>query len=147
MADWIMAVGEALAPVMEQLYIELHAGPFLLVDETTVQVLGEENRSDTSLSYMWCAYGGDPDRPAVVYRYAPSRSTKEAHAIVDSYSGIMQTDGYEAYDRLARDRDDLIHAACWADADIARRIGERMHGASLLMPKVPARKPVRPSTP
>lgn len=116
MADWIMAVGEALAPVMKQLYIELRAGPILLVDETTVQVLGEENRSDTSLSYMWCAYGGDPDRPVVVYRYAPSRSTAEAEAIVDSYSGIMQTDGYEAYDRLTRDRDDLIHAGCWAHA-------------------------------
>ncbi len=116
MADWILAVGEALAPVMEQLYIELRAGPILLVDETTVQVLGEENRPNTALSYMWCAYDGTPENPSVVYRYAPSRSTAEAHAIVDSYSGIIQTNGYEAYDRLTRDRDDLIHVGCWAHA-------------------------------
>lgn len=116
MADWVLAVGEAFAPVMEQLFIELRAGPILLLDETTVQVLGEENRANTSLSYMWCAYGGEPDKPAVVYRYAPSRSTAEAQAIVDTYSGIIQTDGYEAYDRLTGDRDDLIHVGCWAHA-------------------------------
>ncbi len=113
MADWIIAVGEALTPVMDQLYIELRAGPVLLVDETTVQVLGEEDRKNTSLSYMWCAYGGDPDHPAVVYRYGPGRSTAEAQAIVGSYAGYLQADGYEAYDRLARDRDDLTLVGCW----------------------------------
>ncbi len=65
---------------------------------------------------MWCAYGGEPQSPAVVYRYAPSRSTAEAEAIVDTYSGIIQTDGYEAYDRLTRDHDDLVHVGCWAHA-------------------------------
>lgn len=114
MADWVMAVGEALEPVLDQLYRHLRAGPFLIVDETTVQVLGEQEKANTSRSYMWCAVGGDPDRPSVVYRYAPGRSTAEAEAIVGSYSGIMQADGYEAYDRLCRDRDDLILAGCWA---------------------------------
>ena len=116
MADWVISVGEALTPVMQQLYVELRAGPILLVDETRVQVLGEEDRADTSLSYMWCAYGGEPDHPSVVYRYAPSRGTAEAEAIVDSYSGFLQTDGYEAYDRLARERDDLIHVGCFSHA-------------------------------
>jgi transposase len=114
MADWIIAVGEALTPVMDQLYIELRAGPVLLVDETTVQVLGEEDKKNTSLSYMWCAYGGESEHPSVVYRYAPGRSTAEAQAIVGSYSGYLQADGYEAYDRLARDRDDLTLVGCWA---------------------------------
>jgi len=131
MADWVIAVGEALEPVIDQLYHHLRAGPFLIVDnscvpqrhgadarnaatETTVQVLGEQDKANTSRSYMWCAFGGDPDRPAVVYRYAPGRSTAEAQAIVGSYSGIMQADGYDAYDRLCRDRDDLILAGCWA---------------------------------
>jgi transposase len=114
MADWVMAVGEALEPVLQQLYHHLRAGPFLIVDETTVQVLGEQEKANTSRSYMWCAVGGDPDRPSVVYRYAPGRSTAEAEAIVGSYSGFVQADGYEVYDRLCRDRDDLILAGCWA---------------------------------
>jgi transposase len=116
MADWIIAVGEALDPLLDRLYHHLRSGPFLIVDETTVQVLGEQDKSNTSRSYMWCSVGGDPDRPSVVYRYAPGRSTAEAQAIVGSYSGIMQADGYEAYDRLCRDRDDLILAGCWAHA-------------------------------
>lgn len=116
MADWVMAVAEALAPVVEQLGIELRAGPVLLVDETTVQVLREEGRPDTSRSYMWAAYGGAPEKPVVYFRYAPSRSTTEAAAIVDAYSGFLQADGYEAYDRLTKERDDLVLVGCWAHA-------------------------------
>lgn len=116
MADWVMAVAEALAPVVKQLGIELRAGPVLLVDETTVQVLQEEDRPDTSRSYMWAAYGGATEKPVVYFRYAPSRSTAEAEAIVDTYSGYLQADGYEAYDRLAKEREDLILVGCWAHA-------------------------------
>jgi transposase len=116
MADWIMAVGEAAAPVVEQLLVDLRAGPVLLADETTVQVLGEENRSDTSKSYMWVGYGGVPEAPVVCYRYAAGRSTSEAENLIGSFSGYLQTDGYEAYDRLCRERADLIHVGCWAHA-------------------------------
>ena len=116
MADWVMAVSEAAAPVVAALSVDLRAGPVMLADETTVQVLGEEDRPDTSKSQMWAAYGGLPETPAVLYRYAPSRSTDAARELVGEFSGYLQTDGYEAYDRLARDRDDLIHVGCWAHA-------------------------------
>lgn len=116
MADWVMAVGEAATPVVEQLLVDLRAGPILLVDETTVQVLKEQDRPDTSKSYMWVGYGGPPGRPVVYYRYATGRSTSEAKALTDGYSGYLQTDGYEAYDRVTRERDDLVHVGCWAHA-------------------------------
>lgn len=116
MADWIMAVGEAATPVVEQLLVDLRAGPVLLADETTVQVLGEEDRSDTSKSFMWVGYGGTPETPVVYYRYATGRATSEAEALVGEFSGYLQTDGFEAYDRLVRERDDLIHVGCWAHA-------------------------------
>lgn len=116
MADWIIAVGEAATPVVEQLLIDLRAGPVLLADETTVQVLGEEERNNTSKSFMWVGYGGAPQRPVVYYRYATGRATSEAAALIGGFSGYLQTDGFEAYDRLVRERDDLIHVGCWAHA-------------------------------
>ena len=116
LADWVLAVGEAFAAVIEQLVRHLRAGPILLVDETTVQVLGEEDRPDTSRSYMWAAFGGEPEKPAVYYRYAEGRSTAEAEAIVGDFSGYLQADGYEVYERLARNWSHLTLVACWAHA-------------------------------
>ena len=114
MADWIMAVAEAASGVTEHLLHDLRAGPILLVDETTVQVLNEEDRADTSRSYMWVGYGGPPQKPVVYYRYATGRATSEAKTLIDGFSGYLQTDGYEAYDCVARERDDLVHVGCWA---------------------------------
>ncbi|MCA1753920.1 MAG: IS66 family transposase [Spirochaeta sp.] len=78
MADWATAVGEALKPVIECLLIELRAGPVLLLDETPVQVHGEEGKKNTSRSYMWVGYGGAPESPVVYYYYAPTRSASAA---------------------------------------------------------------------
>jgi transposase len=75
MADWVMAVAAAFEPVVVALMLRLRAGPLMLVDETTVQVLGEKDRADTSRSYMWVAYGGEPESLCVFYRHAAGRST------------------------------------------------------------------------
>ena len=114
LGDWVLAVGEGFAPVIEQLVRELRAGPVLLVDETTVQVLGEKDRPDTSRSYMWAAFGGEPEMPSVYYRYAERRSTAEAEVIVGDFGGYLQADGYEVYERLTRDRNDIVLVGCWA---------------------------------
>jgi len=114
MADWIMAVGEAATPVVEQPLFDLRAGPILLADETTVQVLGEEDRPDTSKSFMWVGYGGPPETPVVYYRNATGRATSEVQALIGKFSGYRQTDGFEAYHRPVRERVGLVHVGCWA---------------------------------
>jgi hypothetical protein len=35
---------------------------------------------------------------------------------VGGFTGFLQADGYEVYDRLATDRDDLVLVGCWAHA-------------------------------
>lgn len=116
MADWAMAVGAALAPVIKELLLELRAGPVLLLDETPVQVHGEAGKENTTRSYMWVGYGGAPESPVVYYHYAPTRATTAAAAIVGDFSGYLQSDGYEVYGRLCRERADLYPVSCWAHA-------------------------------
>jgi len=116
MADWAMAVGEALTPVVRELLIELRAGPVLLLDETPVQVHGEEGRKNTARSYMWASYGGPPETPVVYYCYAPTRATRAAADIVGDFSGYLQSDAYGVYRRLCRERADLYPVGCWAHA-------------------------------
>src|ERR1039458_9938687 len=74
MAGWMVKVSQSCEPVMDILYKELRRGPLINIDEPPVQVLGEPGRANTTKSYMWVFRGGPQDKPAVIYRYSPTRS-------------------------------------------------------------------------
>jgi transposase len=83
------------------------------MDETTVQVIGEENRDDTQKSYMRLARGGSPGKKAIWYEYHPTRATYNAKEFLEGYRGYLQMDGY---DSAIKDLPDIIHAGCFAHA-------------------------------
>ena len=93
MSDWMIAAATACQALMEALLDKLRCGPILAIDETTVQVLKEQDRANTDTSYVWVARGGPPDEPVVVYRYEPSRAARVAFQIIGDYQGYVQTDG------------------------------------------------------
>jgi hypothetical protein len=98
---------------MELLHEEILSGPVLNLDETTVQVLKEPGRKNTSKSYMWLARGGPPGKPGVFFHYSSSRSGKIAEGLVRDFSGYLQTDGYAGYNALG-EREGIIHVGCLA---------------------------------
>jgi transposase len=116
MADWMIAVSEACAPLMAVMERRVRSGPILQLDETTVQVLDEPGRANTSTSYMWAARGGVPGQPIILYHYAPSRATEVAKQMLGGFEGYLQTDGYEVYDRISETTDNVVHVGCWAHA-------------------------------
>jgi transposase len=116
MADWIIAASQACTPLMKMLERRLRSGPLLQLDETTVQVMDEPGRDNTSLSYMWVARGGAPEAPVILYHYAPSRGMEVARQMLGEFEGYLQTDGYEVYDRLCKGAPKVIHAGCWSHA-------------------------------
>jgi transposase len=116
MADWMIAVAQACDPVMKALDRRLRAGPLLQIDETTIQVMDEPGRENTTVSYMWVARGGPPETPVIMYHYAPSRGTEVAREILADFSGYLQTDGYDSYDQACKDRPNVVHVSCWAHA-------------------------------
>lgn len=115
MCNWAMKVATACQPVLALLQQEIRSGPLINMDETTVQVLHEPDRAPSTKSYMWICRGGLPDRPALLFHYAPSRSGKVAKALLEGYSGVVQTDGYAGYDFL-NNIDDIQHSGCLAHA-------------------------------
>lgn len=114
MADWMIAVAKACVPVMEVLERQLRSGPILKLDETTVEVLGEAGRANTTKSYMWVARGGPPGAEVVLYHYAPSRGAEVARAMIGDFEGYLQTDGYDVYDVVAAERPKIAHVGCIA---------------------------------
>ena len=113
MSDWMIATAAACEPLLELLLERLRSGPKLQIDETTVQVLKEPDRDNTTKSYVWVARGGPPETPTLVYRYAPSRGAWVAEDIIGDYQGYVQTDGYEGYVRPCS-RPGIVHVGCMA---------------------------------
>ena len=113
MSDWMIAVAGACVPLLEALNAKLRAGPNLQLDETTVQVLKEPGRANTTISYLWVARGGPLSEPVLVYRYEPNRGAHVAAAIIGDYQGYVQTDGYEACDRPCS-QPGIRHLGCWS---------------------------------
>ena len=111
MANWMVAVGQKLKPLIDQMRIDALAAEVLHADETTVQVLKEPDRRPDQKSYMWVQSTGTGP-PMVIYHYAPGRSGAVVDHLFGDYRGTLVTDGYAAYQRLAH----ASHAGCWAHA-------------------------------
>ena len=79
MCTWLVKVAEKHRRLTELLLGEIRSGPVVNADETTVQVLQEPERADTSKSYMWLFRGGDPQHPGACVP-VPSHPIREGAA-------------------------------------------------------------------
>jgi transposase len=116
MANWQQKVYEKLKPLFELMKKTLKSGPVLRMDETTVQVMGEEGRLYTDKSYMWLSRGGPPDKTVVWYEYRETRAAYNARDMLEGYNGYLQTDGYGGYDAAVRCMPGIVHVGCFAHA-------------------------------
>jgi len=116
MSNWQQHVYNRLGPLFDLLKSTAKSGPVLQMDETTVQVIGEEDRKDTQKSYMWLARGGPPGKVVVWYEYHKTRAGEHAKEFLDGYTGYLQTDGYEGYDSAIKDMGGITHVGCFAHA-------------------------------
>jgi len=116
MSNWQQQVYSKLTPLFDLMKETLKSGHVIQMDETTVQVMGEEDRKDTQKSYMWLARGGPPEKPVVLYEYRKTRGAYNAKEFLEGYNGYLQTDGYEGYDAAVREFSGIIHVGCFAHA-------------------------------
>ena len=129
MCGWAIKVVDSCEPLLDLLNKEIRSGPLINIDETTVQVMKEPNRSNKTKSYMWIYRGGDPDRPVLVFQYHPTRSGDVVSEYLKEYEGYVQTDGYKGYDFIDKDSR-IIHVGCWAHVrrkfvDVVKGSGKR----------------------
>jgi hypothetical protein len=68
-----MAAYEACEPMRQALHGELITSNYLQADETTMQVMDEPNRKNTSTSYMWVYTNHQPDKKVVLFDYQQTR--------------------------------------------------------------------------
>ena len=106
LAGWVGTAAAELQPLHDHLVGQLRMSPKLFCDETRCPVL-DPGRGETKTGYMWALarddrpWGGELP-PAVAYTYAPGRGGVHAVKLLEGFSGVLQVDGYAAYDQLAR---------------------------------------------
>lgn len=86
-------------------------------DETPLEVI-HDDRPTGSKSYMWVHLTGELSDvpPIVVYEYQKTRHSDHPKEYYKGFNGILMTDGLEQYHKLAREREGLINANCFAHA-------------------------------
>jgi transposase len=115
LAFWMIRLGDLIVPLINLMEETQAAYDVLQMDETTVQVLKEDGRAAQSKSRMWVRRGGPPNRPVILFDYAPTRSGAVAWRLSEDFKGYLQSDGYSGYDAVGR-RDDIVHVGCLAHA-------------------------------
>ncbi len=108
---WVLKVGELLIPMVAAMRRELINGSYIQADETPVDVQTRQGRGKNHQAYLW-----QYSRPggSVVFDFRLGRGRDGPKRFLGQFEGILQTDGYTAYDQIGGTR--MVHAACWAHA-------------------------------
>jgi transposase len=111
MDGWTMSVGGLLIPIAAAVGRELLGGGYIQADETTVGVQTHDKSGKNHQAYLW-QYGSPGG--SVVFDFRMGRGREGPKQFLGQFKGILQTDGYIAYDHTGGVG--MVHAACWAHA-------------------------------
>ena len=129
LANWMIACGQLIQPLMNRLEEQLLSEPVIHMDETPVQVLNEAGKAATSKSYMWVRYAVQswddppdgksvkklPNSKVILFNYDPSRSGAVPVKLLQAYEGALMVDGYEGYNAVCQTQA-INRLGCWVHA-------------------------------
>ena len=112
---WVMRVGELLMPIIGAMRRDLLREPYLQADETTVPVQMHDKSGANHQAYLW-QYGSLSNGRGgeTVFEFQLGRGREGPRKFLGEWQGILQTDGYQAYENIGGAK--LIHVGCWAHA-------------------------------
>ena len=140
LARWMVGVGALVVPLINLLHDELLERPYLLMDETTVQVLKEPGKVPESKSQLWAQMSAGPGPPIVLFDYDPTRAGEVPKRLLEGFTGALHTDGYSGYAPVVREQA-LVHLACWSHA--RRGFIDALKSLGLNPKKLPANPPAK----
>lgn len=109
MDGWVMQSGGLLIPVARFIGRELLSGGYIQADETPIPVQMHDGRGKNHTAYLW-----QYSRPggSAVFDFRTGRGREGPKSFLGDYEGILQTDGYAAYDSTGGPK--MVHAGCWS---------------------------------
>jgi transposase len=113
MGCWVEQAAELLKPVYRAIREDLLAGNYLQADETPIRYLDPDVKGKSQQGYLWVYSRPKSD---VLFEWRVSRARAGPEEFLKNFRGKLQTDGYSAYESLAKARGDLTLVGCWAHA-------------------------------
>jgi transposase len=101
MVQWVEKIAFLLLAIYSCIWEELVAGDYLQVDETPVKVLDPEVKGKAATGYLWFYSVPEGD---VFLEFCDSRGRDSPRERLRPFTGTIQTDAYEVYKSLHRER-------------------------------------------
>ena len=111
MGCWVEQAAELLKPVYRAIREDLLRGNYLQADETPIRYLDPDVKGKSQQGYLWVYSRPKSD---VLFEWRVSRSREGPQEFLKKFQGKLQSDGYGAYESLAKSRSDLTLVGCWA---------------------------------
>src|ERR1017187_8118705 len=111
MGCWVEQAAELLKPVYRSIREDLLAGNYLQADETPIRYLDPDVKGKSQQGYLWIYSRPKSD---VLFEWRVSRARAGPQEFLKNFRGKLQTDGYAAYESLAKARGDLTLVGCMA---------------------------------
>jgi transposase len=111
--DWVSGTCTLITPLYEALKKRVLQSPYLHADETPIKVLDKDKKGSTHRGFYWVYHNSLDD--LVFFDYQQGRGREGPQHILESYTGYLQTDGYQVYN-IIEDKTDATLLHCWAHA-------------------------------
>ena len=131
LANWMIdASDKYLSVIYNEMHSDLKSYHVVHADESPLKVIKKDDPDDNKLSYMWVYRTGASEKghQIILFDYEPGRNHYHPDVFLKDFSGILVTDGYQAYHALERQRQDIKVAGCWVHAkrrfaDLVKAVG------------------------
>jgi transposase len=112
MGRWVEQGAELLKPVYRAIRQDLLAGRYLQADETPIRYLDPDVKGKSQQGYLWVYSRPGSD---VWFEWRTDRSREGPKELLKPFRGKLQTDGYQAYESVAVERQgQIVLVGCWA---------------------------------
>ncbi len=102
---------DLLSPIHDAQFQNILRSRVLAMDETPIKA-GRRVPGKMRQAYFWPLYG---DADEMVFPYSPNKAASNVQALLgEGFSGVLVSDGNDAYARYAATRAGVTHAECWA---------------------------------
>ncbi len=115
MADWVAAVADAVAPIVDLLAQRVQRAQVIGTDATGLKVLDPTSAAHIQHGTIWCYVGDGMD---VVYTYAPTgEGATGPWDFLRGRTGYVQADAASVFDRVYNGQaGNAVEVGCWAHA-------------------------------
>lgn len=114
MGNWFSQACNVLEPLYDELQRQLLTATYLQADESPIKVLDSDKPNSSHQGYQWVYHS--PEQRLVLFDYRKGRGKAGPKEILQNYRGIIQCDGWQVYDKIAKSRSDITLAGCLAHA-------------------------------